>query len=241
MKFNDYNITSEKDSEYINKCFQTVYKQEIEDLSEIIEKMENQRKTMLSANSSHQYDNLIDKLTEDIEKLKNIVHSTIYNKSQPTTYNLSVPKTFRKASQMTDPKVITPIRSIEENEEHAEYMDSMNSVPNVPPTPTLPNGSNTPQRRRPMQSFSIANIFQKFAIRNKKSASELAQDNKMRYHTVITTHCSHENIIYHNQIDIIRLLLLYITLRPHCRYASIISTIANDQFEGYVEMSELSV
>lgn len=273
MKFNDYNITSEKDSEYINKCYNKVFKQEIEDLNEIISKMENQRETLQSANDFNKYDHLIEKITSDIEKLKNIVHSTMNTKSSPITYNLSIPNSFRQATKLNENEYLSPVRSIEENERHESFSENLPSIPNDNENATLPNnlpnetistptrqpGSNgndtfdeiidrpkssgnirtRSTRRSPLGNFSLASIFQRFAIKNKKSATKIALHNRMRYHTVIATHCPHEKMIHHNQIDIIRLLLLYLTLRPHCRYASVISRIANDQLDCYVEMTEI--
>lgn len=43
--------------------------------------------------------------------------------------------------------------------------------------------------------------------------------------------CNTDYIIKHNQIDIIRLFLLFMMLRPNCRHLSVISTVANTQFD----------
>lgn len=44
-------------------------------------------------------------------------------------------------------------------------------------------------------------------------------------------HCDPRNEIRHHQIDIIRLFLLYLMLRPNCKYMSRVAQIANDQFD----------
>ena len=44
-------------------------------------------------------------------------------------------------------------------------------------------------------------------------------------------HCDPRNEIKHHQIDIIRLFLLYLMLRPNCKYMSRVAQIANDQFD----------
>lgn len=43
--------------------------------------------------------------------------------------------------------------------------------------------------------------------------------------------CGFEEVCRHNQIDIIRLFLLYMMMRPTCRYLPTITAIANAQFE----------
>lgn len=53
-----------------------------------------------------------------------------------------------------------------------------------------------------------------------------------------TSTCSIKSRLHYNQIDIIRLLLLYLSLRPNCRYCSRISTLANDQFDILLELHD---
>ena len=51
-------------------------------------------------------------------------------------------------------------------------------------------------------------------------------------------HCDPRNEIKHHQIDIIRLFLLYLMLRPNCKYMSRVAQIANDQFDILLTVME---
>lgn len=255
MKFNDFRLSSDKECEILKKSYSNVLQQEVDDLSEILEKMVIQKENIERENVSGEYGDILIKLTEDIEKLKNIVHSTIYSKSMPTSYTLNVPSSFRKVTKMAEPNGLSPFRSIEENERAREYMESVSPTPNVPlepstpitpntPTqPSTPSSPNTPttnsRRSRPMRGFSIANIIKKFALNKEKSATTIALKDRWRYHTIVATACHPRKQILHNQSDILRLLLLYMVLRPTCRYMSVIANITNSQFESYVSLSEL--
>lgn len=50
--------------------------------------------------------------------------------------------------------------------------------------------------------------------------------------------CDINDLCRNNQIDIIRLFLLYMTLCPTCKYLPQISHIANDQFDIFIMMNE---
>ena len=241
MKFNDYKLSSENECEMLKKSYSQVLKQEVDDLNEIVEKMLSQKENLEKQNVDGRYSEIIEKLTEDINKLKNIVHSTIHSKKDFTNYTLSVPSSYRKISKLNDPAVVTPIRSIEENEKHEEYMENLipNNTPNIPaPSPQPSKPATTSKRSRPMHSGSIINLFAKLAL-NKKSARRLAPIDRWRYHTIITTSCHPKQQLLHGQIDIIRLLLLYLTLRPTCKYMSVVASITHDQFENYINLIDL--
>ena len=48
--------------------------------------------------------------------------------------------------------------------------------------------------------------------------------------------CHPSKKLQYSQIDIIRLILLYLTLNPNCRYCSRLSTLANDQFDILLDL-----
>lgn len=232
MKFNDYKLSSDKECEILKSNYDKVFKQEIDDLNEILEKMTNQRDNLQKENISGRYSQLIDKLDEDILKLENIVRSTMYRKSTPSSYTLNIPSNLRKVNKLADNNGLSPVRSIEENERHQEYINNNSNTPTLTPNP--------PRRGRPIRGFAITDLLDKFSLKSNKKSATMAPIDRFRYHTIIATSCRPHNKIMHSQIDIIRLLLLYLTLRPHCQYTSIISTIANDQFESYVNLAELN-
>ena len=48
--------------------------------------------------------------------------------------------------------------------------------------------------------------------------------------------CSYQKRVIHNQIDIIRLFLLYLATRPHCRYCARISNVASLQCDILLDL-----
>ena len=81
----------------------------------------------------------------------------------------------------------------------------------------------------------FANIFKKFNFQFKEP--------QMKYHTIVvgndelitTTYHSHRQLCS-RQIDIIRLLLLYMSLRPTCPYIHSISKVATEQLDVYISL-----
>ena len=84
----------------------------------------------------------------------------------------------------------------------------------------------------------LSNIFRKI----KNQSAEIPN---MKYHTIVANDndISNVNVTCHShshnctrQLDIIRLLLLYMTLRPTCPYIHTISRIASEQLDVYMSM-----
>jgi hypothetical protein len=81
----------------------------------------------------------------------------------------------------------------------------------------------------------LCNIFRKL---NKQSRIIP----NMRFHTIVMTdteiqsHCNSHPQNCSRQLDIIRLLLLYMTLRPTCPYIHTISSVATNQLDVYISM-----
>ena len=112
-----------------------------------------------------------------------------------------------------------------------------NNTPQTDNNLTINPSPSNSRRGRPMQSFSLANIIKKFALNQKKEDRNLYPLKQNKYHVIISNTCRTLKSLQTNQIDIIRLLLLYLTLRPNCKYTSILSTIANDQFDIFLELN----
>lgn len=64
----------------------------------------------------------------------------------------------------------------------------------------------------------------------------------MKFHTIVIadietqSHCNSHPQNCSRQLDIIRLLLLYMTLRPTCPYIHTISSVATNQLDVYISM-----
>ena len=142
-----------------------------------------------------------------------------------------------------------------------ENTDNTNQSGNATPPRT-----NTMKRNCPKQSHTLFDAFRQVNVnlsrifgglshKKMKATTHSPHSNKNRWHIappndednytlqtiatnnkVISEECKPQNVLLHNQIDIIRLFLLYLMLRPNCKYLSTITTIANSQFDIMLEL-----
>ena len=118
-----------------------------------------------------------------------------------------------------------------------------NNVPNTnndntPPTNeaefpprNIRNRTRINSRSSPLQS-RIASIARAIMGRFKPINRIYEEDQyRNRFHNIVveSASCKPHNKLITNECNILRLLLLYITLHPHCRHCSTLSTIANDR------------
>lgn len=107
------------------------------------------------------------------------------------------------------------------------------------------------KRNSPMQSNNLFNVAKRFNVnlqnffgfKNRKKEPNNAQNNNCHYNLKTQTaqfenrhHCSPHQIALDNQIDIIRLFLLYLMLRPNCRISGKIAKLANTQFDIFLQV-----
>ncbi len=327
MNYNDSQIMS--DDTYI-KC-QSAYEKlsanTVHDLGEILEKLESQKKAIISANLSSNNSQILDGINESITGLKSILHANIYTTQKSNTINS---KNVQKFSQkLSTQNVDIPPYTYSENRSDSisEYMggnipnlfspstpnntpnNPQNMVPNSTPNNGLENPSNisptTPSqelsptpvpsdnispnnraenrarvfsRSCPQQSSFIARLLSGFKVnsnskeprtkatakvsttghtahsihsgilyKNKESVSaynypRFTPYNKHNAHPSHSSrehsrhpepgpHCTPERDIISRQIDIVRLLILYLQLRPSYPYCYRICGIASTQFD----------
>ena len=119
-----------------------------------------------------------------------------------------------------------------------------NNVPNTnndnTPTPPTNEAESTPRnirnrtrlnsRSSPLQS-GLASIARAIMGRFKPINRIYDDQYRNRFHNTVveSASCNPHNKLITNECNILRLLLLYITLHPHCRHCSTLSTIANDR------------
>ena len=117
-----------------------------------------------------------------------------------------------------------------------------NNVPNTnndntPPTNeaeitprNIRNRTRINSRSSPLQS-RIASIARAIMGRFKPINQIYDDQERNRFHNIVveSASCQPHNKLITNECNILRLLLLYITLHPHCRHCSTLSTIANDR------------
>lgn len=131
------------------------------------------------------------------------------------------------------------------------------SVPNSTPTQNT-NKRNSPMQSNPISNFikqfnvNISKMFggsRTNGAQKKDTSPKKCETNNQNFfqpytypdlerpferrerHRDFREHCDPRNEIKHHQIDIIRLFLLYLMLRPNCKYMSRVAQIANDQFD----------
>jgi len=214
MQYNDNNLTNDKSCFCIRQKFNESLSEEQKDLKEIYDKMLDQRNLLAESIKDNKY--IIDNAGKTLNQLRNII----------TTNSQSVhtmDEAYGKVPHSSDiPNSNTNIPN--------NYFPNGNT-PNSIPTPNVPNTNipnqrrNLIQRRNPLQNSIFAPISSLFIKKN--------PEQKNRFHNTqhIQSNCNPRQKVITGQIDLIRLLLLFITLRPHCRYLSSISTITSSQFD----------
>lgn len=340
MSFNDYKILTDKDYSILKTNYERIYASEVSDLLEIIDKMQEQKNSLLNNNQNGKYNQIIEKISSNISELQSLVKSSTNNSnyrsySQPpsTASILSGFRNHLRIQNLNDPNgAIHPVRSIDEMINHNDFgtmpdtnipssqpqptpspiMPSVpqipelgapnqpispirdgnnSSIPNTPnrniyrgenstdtpnenigtspnqkpnngtidnstprsPSPANPISTNNNLRNRPMQVDIITNFIKSLKVgfsshkaRKKALNSGINYSlalHRNKYHNMhdlatqsINHNCDPHNKLVTNQIDIIRLLLLYLTLRPTCRYCSRIASITNEQFDILLNM-----
>ena len=240
MRFNDYVTLSDQDYQLMKHNYDKILAEETRDLEDIVKKMQSQKDALQNNNSNKKYDQIINKLDKNIEEL-----STIISNNSNHFKSLQIPQIKGLFDNPTNNEEIapSPIRSKWEIEQHNNHNASTDNTPTnednrteSPRTPSRSNLVNNLKRNSPMQSNFFASIFKKFNINYKQSTKTNTIINN-RFHNIISNNCNEQTIIIDNQEEIIRLLLLYILLKPNCRYINRIASITLDQFSTYSNLT----
>lgn len=302
MKYDDYARLSDENYKIMKQSYENVITEETADLQEILEKLIKQRKTLHSNNSDNKYDEMLEKLDNNIADLNSLISG---NLSQVASKNSAfIPNYYGLRSKKLDlgDDAISPIRSHKEMLSHGDIVPTQPSTPsdnnqngnsdsNVPQNGTTT--PNTPKRNSPMQGSALSNIIKQLnvganrilgcnrkqrAINSNNLASQNTQVSSQNHYNKTTQNpnnsqsqirpsnlsemnnifmpypmtppkydymhrpphhprpnmshgCKPHDIILSDQCDIVRMILLYMMLRPNCRYISRLCNVANDQFE----------
>jgi len=239
MGFNDFITLSDRDYAVMKQKYDKILENETNDLQEILTKMLDQKSNLEKINMDGRYDSVISKLNGNIDELNRLIS----NNNSNILYKSKVAEIPHIKGLIVDSSgtAITPVRGKMEMENHANMSTPIDpnmgnrNLDNVE-TPISPIRQNTNKRNSPMQSSFVSNIIKQFTLNKRKKI--VTNEPKNRFHNIITLHkkCEPHNILLGSQIDIIRLLLLYLTLRPNCKYLSRLATIANDQFDIYLNL-----
>lgn len=302
MKYDDYARLSDENYKIMKQSYENVITEETADLQEILEKLIKQRKTLHSNNSDNKYDEMLEKLDNNIADLNSLISG---NLSQVASKNSAfIPNYYGLRSKKLDlgNDAISPIRSHQEMLSHGDIAPTQPSTPsdnnqngnsdsNVPQNGTTT--PNTPKRNSPMQGSALSNIIKQLnvganrilgcnrkqrTINSNNLASQNTQVSSQNHYNKTTQNpnnsqsqirpsnlsemnnifmpypmtppkydymhrpphhprpnmshgCKPHDIILSDQCDIVRMILLYMMLRPNCRYISRLCNVANDQFE----------
>ena len=109
-----------------------------------------------------------------------------------------------------------------------------NNVPNINNALVQPN--NPPRKRTrssPLQSRILSNIAKSIFGKIKPLNSIKPDEKHNRFHNtfVMSTPCNYHKKIISNECDILRLILLYITLHQHCINTCSLSAIAEERIQ----------
>ena len=302
MKYDDYARLSDENYKIMKQSYENVITEETADLQEILEKLIKQRETLRSNNSNNKYDDMLEKLDNNIADLNSLISG---NLSQVASKNSAfIPNYYGLRSKKLDlgDDAISPIRSHQEMLSHGDIAPTQPSTPsdnnqngnsdsNVPQNGTTT--PNTPKRNSPMQGSALSNIIKQLnvganrilgcnrkqrTINSNNLASQNTQVSSQNHYNKTTQNpnnsqsqirpsnlsemnnifmpypmtppkydymhrpphhprpnmphgCEPHDIILSDQCDIVRMILLYMMLRPNCRYISRLCNVANDQFE----------
>lgn len=302
MKYDDYARLSDANYKIMKQSYENVITEETADLQEILEKLIKQRETLHSNNSGNKYDEMLEKLDNNIADLNSLISG---NLSQVASKNSAfIPNYYGLRSKKLDlgDDAISPIRSHKEMLSHGDIAPTQPSTPsdnnqngnsdsNVPQNGTTT--PNTPKRNSPMQGSALSNIIKQLnvganrilgcnrkqrTINSNNLASQNTQVSSQNHYNKTTQNpnnsqsqirpsnlsemnnifmpypmtppkydymhrpphhprpnmshgCKPHDIILSDQCDIVRMILLYMMLRPNCRYISRLCNVANDQFE----------
>ena len=241
MSFNDFIMLKDNDYAVMKQKYDKILENERNDLQEILNKMVEQKGNLEKVNMDGRYDGVISKIRGNIDELSHLID----NNNSNILYKSKVAEIPHVKGLIVDSSgtAITPYRGKMEMEQHANM--STPTVPNLnngnidnEQTPT-PIRQNTNKRNSPMQGSFVSNLIKQFHLNWKKTkVKSNTLEPKNRFHNIVSLHkkCEPHNMILGSQIDIIRLLLLYLTLRPNCKYLSRLATITNDQFDIYLNI-----
>lgn len=239
MKYQDYATPSDTTLNIMKQNYDSLIESETQDLQEILEKMKRQRTSIADQNINGRYDDILSKLDENILELENLINSNHTQINSKRTHS-TIPSFLglKKVKKLDNSDAISPIRSIEEN--NSVLAPSNNNTNQTPSdvTPNTPSNQSPTQiktkRNSPTKRYTLSYAIEQFNQKlnslfvYKKSTRTRVQN---RFHNTPPVECEPRSAIYTNQIDLIRLMLIYLMLRPNCKYLSRIATIANCQLD----------
>lgn len=247
MSYNDYKLVTKEEQNIIRQKFDESFESEEQDLQEIYEKMLEQKQNLEHNNFDGKLNSAIDLANKNIDELKNILRK-IGPRKNTTFPNIFSKNSTSKLNNENDVFGKVPHSSTIINHENNQSNNIDRTLPeesnnrfhnniNFDNPQTPPSPARITRRRSPLQKNILANIaesiFSNIKNKNKPSIVITEDLHRNRFHNTFVLHesCQPRRKMITGQIDLIRLLLLFMALRPQHRYCSKIAQLTNSQFD----------
>ena len=234
MNYNDSKLANDTECLKIKRNFDSIKSLENDDLNEIYTKLHNQYNNLQELNKNGEYSELLNKTKNNLDELSRLLKNNIVYTNQSPNNN-----TYGKIPSMAemnahnnsaDNNSITPIPQTPSNS-NSDNFDTAVPAPNVPNNfNQQPSTQRRTNRQSPLQSNILSSILKGISIKSKK-VNPLALNDRNKFHRDCpNNYCNPKRKFVTNQLDLIRLLLIFMSLRPTCHYHQCLCRISNDQF-----------
>lgn len=227
IEYNDNILANNQQYDNMRKAYQFSHNSDIFDLKQIAEKMKEQRESFRLENRANEYDEIIRKIDNDISDLDCIIN--ISNRASNFSHKASNKNTLNR---------ILSKHHISKQTTNQTMLNSSQIDNKIPIKKT------TLFRRLSSRIYhNLSAINNRLRCRNKVPIhNDPLHNNQPNYPLTnysidldsglnVATMCEPRRQLYTNQLDIIRLLLLYMALRPNNHHCHRICNITLSQFE----------
>ena len=252
-EYNDYSLANDQDYNSMKKAYTLSENLDIGDINEILNKMREQHHLLEAENSKHKYDEIIKILLGDIDEIERIVNTTIraskvssknasnhkinghlhLNSTKNKHYSTILTNNSMSSNLNTNKLNNYPQRGTLFNRISRRIYRNINSISNrfrCGCNPKFNNSQNnysdTYLNKSPNQYNNLdRSTPSPFFASPDNSRYSIDLDSGLN----IASHCDSRRKMQTNQLDILRLLLLYMALRPNNHYCPILCEISLHQ------------
>ena len=258
FKYNDNQLIDNTISQMASKEYQQNSESSTSDLLELYDKMVSERQYLSNNNPDHHFDNILETTDRHISILKsilptNIIHATADLSPTPQPHfrpyindGATPPNTSPLPNTNNLPNIDNDIPTPPLSSNNNTNSPLNNSQPNSPIDNQPQQSNQTPRRNRnsPLQSGFLSTLAKSIFGRKIRSQNIVEDKYRNRFHNMfigsatIQNHtCNPCRKIVTNECNILRLILLYITLHPHCCHTHTLSTIAEERVQILAEIA----
>lgn len=254
--YNDYQVADNLSIKAMRQKFDEIHNLETQDLNEIYKKMTEQRQILTIANNNGKLNMAIEKLSNCISNLETIInknsrqnnhtlryHNGLYCDKIATKTNLPDSDVYGKIPSQfdMDQHSATPPLESNQNTQQPSPQNGFNNINSGANLDTPQPSPTRPKRNYPMQGSIISRLAKSLFVNHKKERySSILPKYRNRFHNTFVQNddCHPRQHLVNNQIDLIRLLLLFVALRPNCKYLSRIANITSTQLDILMDIMD---